>query len=206
MRQRVATSLGVAMSAALPLALATVPFVLACRPSTTHSSGDSLGTYAVQGTLVENGCGLALEAPSTVEFRVELSRNGTSLTWRMPGAPPVPGSLTAEGVLQLRTSTPVELWPADPENGIVGCTVSRIETIDGTMSLSGAPRDAAAQDDAGASMGDAGVRSVASFEATSRTEIVPVVGTVCSPALLVNGGNFPTLPCTVRYELVAAVD
>lgn len=188
---------------ALVLSIAVTPFALACRPGASAPSGDSLGTFTVQGALRESGCAPGLEPIDPIEFQVELSRTGGSLMWRMPGGRPVPGTIAADGDFHLRTMTQAEAWPADPDMGITGCTIAQVETIDGTLTMPPSPGDGgdAAQDDAL----DGGAPMVASLEATNRIEIVPVAGSDCSPLLLVNGGSFPSLPCAAGYELAGSL-
>ena len=192
---------------ALVTALASAPFTLACRPldGTGSSSGQSLGTFVVRGTLEENGCAPGLEPLDPIDFRVDLTRDRGTLGWRMPGGAPAMGRLEPDGAFRLRTSQEVEAWPADPVNGIRGCWLTQVETVEGT--LVGLPPEGDASvaiADAGAPQGDGGVGTGAAFEAVNRIEIVPVAGSDCTPLLLVNGGSFPTLPCSARYELSGA--
>lgn len=202
MRHRVVAFLGIAC------ALAGAPFWLACRQvDGGGTTGESLGTFVVRGTLEENGCAPGLDPIDPLEFRVDLARDHGSLSWRMPGGAPALGRIEADGEFRLRTSQEVEAWPADPANEVRGCWLTQVETVEGTIvglpeAADGGLADGGAADGGAA---DAGVpqdeREDASFEAVNRIEIVPVAGSDCTPLLLVNGGSFPTLPCTARYEL-----
>jgi hypothetical protein len=195
---------------ALACSIAAMPLALACRPGAGGGgpSGDSLGTFLVHGALQESGCAPGLEPIDPIEFRVELSRTGGSLLWRMPGGQPVSGTIATDGDFHLRTMTQVEAWPADPDTGIPGCTIAQVETVDGTLTMAPSIADGgdAAQDELDAGASDGGATMTASLEATNRIEIVPVAGSDCSALLLVNGGSFPSLPCAARYELAGAVE
>ncbi|MDQ3036558.1 MAG: hypothetical protein M3Y87_29460 [Myxococcota bacterium] len=208
MRTRVATFLRGSVIAGAPLAMIVVPvalvalpLVLACRPSAPMPNGDSLGTFLVHGVLEESGCAPGLEPIDPLEFRVELTRTGRALTWRMPSGQPVSGSVTSDGEFHVRTMSQIQAWPADPETGTPGCTISQVETVDGMLVLPPDVSDGAIQAEL-----DAGAALDVSFEATNRIEIVPVSGSDCSALLQVNGGGFPSLPCGARYQLEGALD
>jgi hypothetical protein len=171
-----------------------LPFALGCRPLANGTGGEELGTFAVNAALVENGCAPGLSPIDPLEFRVTLSRSRNSLTWRTPGGAPAFGSLRDGGEFRIQRSLPVEAWPADPDQGIVGCSLSQVETIEGQLELPEAPHDGASQSS------DAGVIARAAFEGSHRIEIVPASGSDCSALLIVQGGDFPSLPCAARYE------
>lgn len=190
------------------LAPAAVPLALACTPSTPRPQGTPIGTFAVHGSLEDNGCRPGFEPLDPLQFSVELRRDAATIVWRTNGGQPVGGSLRDDGSFRLVSRGRTEAWPADPANGITGCSLDRIETVSGTLetgSLSDAGADAGVghPDDAGA-QGDAGPSSRAiAFHADDEIEIVPVLGTDCSALLISNGGSFPSLPCSATYRLEA---
>jgi hypothetical protein len=175
-------------------AMLAIPFTLGCRPLTDGNDSEALGTFVVNGVLVENGCAPGLSPINPLEFRVEISRNRNAVTWRIPGGAPAFGSLRSNGELRVQRTVTVEGWPADPDNGVVGCSLSQIETIEGTLELP-------AQSDGAVEMDDAGVMGQPSLEGSHRIEVVPVPGSDCSALLVLHGGSFPALPCAARYEL-----
>ena len=203
-------------------------FVGGCRP--VPLTGEDLGLFVVDGVLVENGCAPGLSPRNPLQFRVALRRDRGTLTWRVPDGAPAFGTVASDGAFRLRTETVVPAWPADPAAMVRGCSLQQVETVEGRLSsetlLDGGLSDAAivhdadvedaagASDDGGfeadaaaapsdAGRADAGVDRPVSFQASSRIELVPVLGSDCSALLLVQGGSFPTLPCTARYELTA---
>ncbi|WP_236606706.1 hypothetical protein [Sandaracinus amylolyticus] len=184
-------------------ALVGTPFVLACR-DVDSTSGTSIGSFEVHGTLDENGCAPGLDTIDPLEFRVDLARDHDTLTWRMQGGGPVFGTIEDDGEFRVRSSSETEAWPEDPVNGIRGCRLTQVETVEGTI------RDLPPASDGGVpdagTQGDGGAGARPSFEASHRIEVLPVVGSDCSPLLIVHGGSFPTLPCSALYELEADAD
>jgi hypothetical protein len=183
--------------------LALAPFALACRPP--RQSGEDLGTFLVVGTLETNACAPGLPTLDPVQFRIQLRRDASSLTWRIaPDGPPVMGVLRDDGTFRVRSDTPVRAWPADPANGVVGCTLVQSEIVEGSFSSQPAV-DAGppAPGDAGA---DAGPPRPTSFAASHRIEVTLSAGSDCSRLLVANGGSFPSLPCAAEYQLEATRD
>ncbi len=176
-------------------AVLVLPFALGCRPLTNGTEAEELGTFVVNGALVENGCAGGLSPIDPLQFRVTLSRSHNSLTWRMPDGAPTFGVIRERGEFRIQSSIPVEAWAPDLDNGIVGCSLSQVETIEGRLELPEMKRDGAAPSN------DAGVDARARFEGSHRIEVVPMAGSDCSALLIIQGGEFPSLPCAARYEL-----
>jgi hypothetical protein len=192
------------MRSPIPALLALVSVVLAsltlaCRPF--PEPGEALGQYTIIGMLRDNTCAPGLDPIDPLEFRVDLWRDRGRLTWRLAGGRPVTGTLRDDGSFHLRTRLPVQAWPADPGQGIVGCTLEQIETIEGTIVLPASSGDAAVASKNGEDPADAGVGRPSTLTGENRIEIVPVAGSDCSPLLLSFGGSFPSLPCAARYVL-----
>lgn len=171
-------------------------FLSACAPRRA-SSGTDLGSFRVEGLLEENHCRPGFEPNDPLTFSVQLRREGGSILWRVGDGPPAGGPLREDGSFRLLARTPIEAWPADPANGVVGCALQRIETIHGTLVMESSA-------DAGIAPGapDAGGVRAISFSADHEIEIAPAGGD-CSALLLVHGGSFPALPCTALYRLSA---
>lgn len=167
-----------------------VALLLACAPQ--RQSGTSLGSFLVEGALQDNECRPGFEPIDPLSFSVQLRRDGTTLIWRIGDGPPAGGPLREDGTFRLVARTTVEAWPADPANGIVGCSIQRIETITGALVMESTAD--------GGLPGDAGAARAASFGADHEIEIAPGGGD-CSALLLVNGGTFPMLPCAALYRL-----
>lgn len=172
-------------------AVLALPFALGCRPLAANDENEELGTFVVRAALADNGCAPGLSPVDPLEFRVTLSRSRNSLTWRVPGGAPAFGSLRSTGELRIQRSIPIEAWPADPDQGIVGCSLSQVETIEGRLTTD---------------LADAGAVDGAELEGTHRIEVVPASGSDCSALLLIQGGQFPSLPCAARYDFVGEGD
>ncbi len=171
--------------------------IAGCRP--TKLAGESLGQFAVTGTLIETTCGQGHPAPASFSFYVELREEPGQSTgyWKLADGPLVTGSIDRHGVFRFESRQQVTGVEPDAANGVVGCVLERAEVVRAELT-EGSASDASAQVDGGA---DAGVESERPFEGETTVNVSPVVGSDCSPLLLPYGGAFPTLPCQIRYEL-----
>ncbi|MCA9531676.1 MAG: hypothetical protein KC543_16220 [Myxococcales bacterium] len=153
----------------------------ACNPD---PPGEPAGTYAVQGTLVENTCGPGVAAvPDPLSFNAELRVDPDGpVYWRRAGRPIVTGVAKGNAYqFQSRGSYPI--------SGVEQCTLS--ENNDLTFTVEGAE---AADRDAGAGAGTTlSGKLVTLFAASS--------GSDCRRLLAVNGGPWLALPCQVTYTL-----
>ena len=176
--------------------------------------GTQIGTYHVQGSLLENTCGdTALPAEASLDFQVEIRRLGPkSGLWILGGPPGTEGTLTEEGAFVfVRTSAYAAVAPetqadvirreepADYLSGAVlsetpnpGCAFSVEERVEGSVVLDAA--DAGALD--GGSLAPA-------LTATNKITVVPTLGSDCRAALAENGGPFYAFPCFSKYMLSA---
>lgn len=203
-------SLGLASLAVV----AALPFSAACRPPTNTPSAAG-EPWEVSGALRSNACAPGLDPIDPLVFGAEIRREGSLAYWRIGEQPWIGGTLDRTGRFHFTVRGDVELYPAthgtDPEldPGTPGCTVTMIETIDGTITDASPAdagtdvgADAAASNDAGTDVGPA--EASATFTATNRIELVPQVGSDCSRALSSAGGPFPSLPCAAEYALTGA--
>lgn len=211
-----------AISVLVPLAmLLALPFSLACRaPSTVPPPSTDPGTtYSITGALTENSCAPGFDPANPLVFTASFRNEGSIAYWRVGEQVWIPGTLGRDGDFHFTLRTDVEVYGPTPgtdpdlDPGAPGCVVTMVESIDGrfvevaTADAGGSGvRDAgvsdADQSDVGA--GDAGPRTIRVMDATHRIELVPFAGTECSRALLVNGGSFPTLPCSATYAMQGA--
>lgn len=180
----------------LPLA-ALVTLVVGCRP--VKLAGDPVGQYRVTGTLKSSTCGAGHPAPTTLTFYVELRAEPDSTRgyWKLPNGPLVAGDLD-DGEFRFEERTHVVAVPADPANNVAGCTLERVEVVDGELEGETLATDAGVTDRA-----DSGATDEEGFSGRTVIGITPVPGGNCTPLLSVYGGPFPVLPCEVRYELEA---
>lgn len=176
--------------------------------------GKPVGTFAIEGDLVENSCGTtALPAVDPLSFTVEIRDQDGVGTWIMT-PPGVTGRLSSEGAFRFEYTTrytaiepgmsmptpeePLDYLRIAPEPPRVqpGCALQITEVIAGRV------RRSTAQD-GGLKNGppdDAGLAR-ADLSADNTIEITPTFGSDCSPALISRGGAFSELPCRARYRL-----
>lgn len=141
-----------------------------------HQPGDALGAFAITGKLGDDSCGAdSLNAPSTWNFQVKLSREGSTLYW-LNGREAIVGDIDKSG--QFAFETHLDL-PLAPKRGAAkGCTIVRRDVASGTLASSSASLS--------------GKLSYA-YDATSDSECAEfVTGTNGAPLVL---------PCQMTYAL-----
>lgn len=194
---------------AAALALSLTPLTLlgtGCVPDESELPGEQIGQYSVQGALESNACGAGYEAPSQLYFHVELRRiEGTTIAyWRLSDAPVAQGTVSDE-VFRFVDRQEVVAIAAEPDIGVPGCVLERVETVELTLGGSdavdaGAPLDGGQTPEAGPAA-DAGAAMPDGFLGTTTVEVGIVPGSECSALLAIYGGPFPTLPCAMRFAL-----
>jgi hypothetical protein len=141
--------------------------------------GELLGTYAVEGSLIQSSCGEgALGSAERWDFDVKLSRFHEDLYW-INGREVIPGGLSSDGVT-FSFSTRVEGEVAPKRRGRAACVLSRSDSAKGTLSSN--------------------TLDVEGFEATLTFAYSAVEGSDCegwvgTPEAVV------TLPCAISYDL-----
>jgi hypothetical protein len=199
------------------VAVALLALAWGCNGGGTPS-GTLVGTYAVQGVLVENSCGQSgLPAAATLKFSVEIREDGGVGYWVQGKQGKNSGSLNAQGEFRfsvadtqvLSTMQPVQ-QPSDfttlqPDFDLQPkrtCAVTTRQTLSGSLRR----RQAA---DGGAvvalAASDAAVSSDTDLSAEQLIEVTPTVGSDCNTALAALGGNYLALPCDARYLLTGTL-
>lgn len=207
-----------AISVLVPLAtLLALPFSLACRaPDTVPPPSTDPGTpYHITGALTANSCAPGFDPVNPIVFTASFRNEGSIAYWRVGEQVWIPGTLGRDGDFHFTLRTDVEVYGPTPgtdpdlDPGSPGCVVTMVESIDGRFIE--VPAGDAGAADAGVSdaaqdpdAGDAGATTIRVMDATNRIELVPFAGTECSRALLVNGGSFPSLPCSATYTMEGA--
>ncbi len=201
-------------------ALIALPFSLACRaPNTVPPPSTDPGTqYRITGALTANSCAPGFDPVNPLVFTASFRNEGSIAYWRVGEQVWIPGTLGRDGDFHFTLRTDVQLYGPTPgtdpdlDPGTPGCVVTMVESIDGRfveLSTGDAGTTEAGLSDAGvsdggANAGDAGTGTIRVMDATNRIELVPFGGTDCSRALLVNGGSFPSLPCSATYTMEGA--
>ena len=174
-----------------PLVLLALP---ACGGGPNELAGEPVGQYMVQALLTSNECGTGHPAPPSLAFYVELRHlpGSTSGYWKLPDGPLVDGWLERNADFRFASAEELVALAPDPDFGYPGCNIERREVVAGTL-LAGS--DGAAED------GGVAAEAESSFSGGTTVTISPLPGGDCTPLLSVYGGVFPTLPCSIEYDL-----
>lgn len=208
------------MNRARPIVAVVLPSALlaagwaGCNP---EYPGDSLGGFRVHGDLVEQTCGVAVLMPNDpIDFRVELRRDGATMYWRRPGLPAMDGHYRErDGTFELSATSTFLLREAVPAEELGPCRITQQESIGGTLEVLADDADAdggAAPDatpevypDAGTGAdGDAGAPAPRyRWSGENAVTFSVAAGADCRDRIGADVGQFPTLPCRIRYDLEA---
>ncbi|MGF1467486.1 MAG: hypothetical protein ACFCGT_15280 [Sandaracinaceae bacterium] len=166
--------------------------------------GSSLGGFEVSALLEEDGCGTALEAPTSFAFQVEIVEVEGSLPpagyWRLPGRDPVLGTVEREGAFRFEERLR-QAMPADA-NGRV-CILERRDIVSGELGPTpstpadlgladaGVPNDASVAQDGGP--------APSPLVGTSTIRLIPEEPALCASWIRADG--FFALPCLVTFRL-----
>lgn len=173
----------------------------ACWDQGEEPPGELVGTFDAVGLMVEQSCGVAIPAPDPLDLQFELRKeDGGRAYWRRTG-----GSLFA-GIHQgnqysFQVSQSWMVVEPDRFRGYLGCSVTQRDVftfvVDETAIEDAA--DAGVAEDPGA---DAGIDpTLITLTGSQTTDIVPLTGSDCTPAVAALGGPFLALPCRVEYVL-----
>jgi hypothetical protein len=196
---------------------AAVAIICGCQRQ-GKSVGELVGTYAIDGALVENTCGMmALPTVNPLNFQVEVRQSGRVGYWQLEKRPAQAGSLEDDGSFLFRseqttlvgrsTSARNDLEPTDftslaPDFDLQtkNCLMTVRETIEGklTHSLLGNPFDAGADVDAGDRERSRNAKDLTGYD---KIEVSATSESDCSASLAALGGPFLALPCSARYDL-----
>ncbi len=156
----------------------------ACDPATT-SSGDLVGNFAINATLRSNTCAPGYNPTPTTSFAASVHVSGANATWSASGAS-VTGTATSNSIHVVATSS------MEPYSG---CVIDQTETIDATYVET--PTDSGTP--------DAGTHS-ATISGTDTITRSTSSGPPCADILVVNGGIYPTLPCSATFDFTGATN
>lgn len=190
--------------------------LLGCWGQTEEPPGEAVGSFNAVGFMVEQSCGTAIPAPDPLDLIFELrSESNGRAYWRRQG-----GSLFAgvekDGEFTFQVSQSWMVIQPDRFRGYVGCSVTQrdvftfeVETLEPEVDADAGVEDGGVADagaaDAGVddeSASDAGVEpTLLTLRGSQTTEIVPLTGSDCTPAVAALGGPFLSLPCRVEYVL-----
>ena len=190
--------------------------LLGCWGQTEEPPGEPVGTFNAVGFMVEQSCGAAIPAPDplALDFELRSESNGRAY-WRKQGGAMFAG-VEKDGEFTFQVSQSWMVIQPDRFRGYVGCSVTQrdvfsfvVEPVELGLEADAGVEDGGVEDggvdDAGVdeeSRADAGVEpTLLTLTGSQTTEITPLTGSDCTPAVAALGGPFLSLPCRVEYVL-----
>ena len=180
-------------------------FALGCWDQGEEPPGEPVGTFEATGLMVEQSCGSAIPAPDPLELTFDLRREaGGRAYWRQHGGPLFAG-VEKNGQYTFQVSQSWVVIEPDRFRGYVGCSVTQrdvftfqVDEVEVDMEL-----DAGVDEELDFESGaDAGVDPILmNLSGSQTTEIVPLSGSDCTPAVAALNGPFLSLPCRIEYVL-----
>ena len=152
-----------------------------CWDKGEAETGELVGEFEVGGALVEQSCGDAMDASDRIEidFALSVDEDATGRAYMDASGSAFVGTVD-DDEYEFQVS---ESWTViQSSTGYEGCYVTQHDVF---YVLVETPDDATA-------------RTISGYQ---MTEIEPIAGSDCSPALSVSGGAFLALPCRVEYVL-----
>jgi hypothetical protein len=180
--------------------------LLGCWGQTEEPPGEPVGTFNAVGFMVEQSCGAAIPAPDPLDLDFELrSESNGRAYWRKLGGAMFAG-VEKDGEFTFQVSQSWMVVQPDRFRGYVGCSVTQrdvftfvVEPVEVGVEADAGVEDAGVED-GGAE--DAGVEpTLLALTGSQTTEITPLAGSDCTPAVAALGGPFLSLPCRVEYVL-----
>lgn len=172
-----------------------------CWGQDEEPPGELVGSFQAVGLMVEQSCGAAIPAPDPLALKFDLrSESNGRAYWQSWGGGLFAGIENGDSYT-FQTSKSWMVVEPDRFRGYVGCSVTQrdVFTFEVDVPEIAADEDAGVDDDAGV---DAGIDpTLISITGSQTTEIVPLTGSDCTPAVAALGGPFLSLPCRVEYVL-----
>jgi len=175
--------------------------------------GEVVGSFEAEGLIVEQSCGAAIPSPDPLELSFELrSESNGRAYWRRQGGSMFAGT-EKDGQYTFQVSQSWMVIDPDRFHGYAGCSVTQRDVFTFVVDAPEAASEGdAGVEDAGMSVEDAGVEeepgsdagidpALVTLTGSQTTEITPLTGSDCTPAVAALGGPFLALPCRIEYVL-----
>lgn len=198
------------------ISLSLVALASGCWGGAEEPPGELVGSFEAVGLMVEHSCGAAVPAadPLRVTFDLRTESNGRAYWYQSDGS--VFAGVERDDEYSFQASRSWMVIEPDRFRGYVGCSVTQrdvftfeldapeLETTEADAGVDDAGVEDAGVEDAGVE--DAGVDelfdpSLTTINGSQTTEIIPLAGSDCTPAVAAVGGPFLSLPCRVEYVL-----
>jgi hypothetical protein len=154
--------------------------------------------------MVEQSCGSAVPAPDPLELTFDLRSEPPGRAYYLRRNGPLFAGVEKDGEYQFKVSQSWTVIEPDRFRGYPGCSVTQqdvfsfeVDTVDAGME-----GDAGVGDSSDADAG--GDPALMTLSGSQTTDIVPLTGSDCTPAVAAAGGPFLALPCRVEYVLTGS--
>lgn len=178
--------------------------IAACWGGDDERPGQPVGVFEASGLMVEQSCGSAIPAADPLELDFELRNEaGGRAYWQSPGGPLFAG-IQNDDEYTFTVSRSWTVIQPDRFRGYVGCSVTQRDTFRVLID------EVADETDQTEDVTDEAVEETTPTPAlyavsgSQMTEIVPLSGSNCTPAVTALGGPFLALPCRVEYVLTGS--
>jgi hypothetical protein len=180
-------------------ALALLTWTAACWGQGEEPPGEPVGDFEASGLMVEQSCGGVIPAPDPLELDFQLRREtGGRAYWQGSGGPTYAG-VERDGEYSFTVSQSYNVIPADRFRGYAGCSVTQRDLFTFVVEeVVEEPEDKQDEETESPTSLEPALLSLSGLQAT---EIEPVSGSDCTPAVAAGGGAFLALPCRVAYVL-----
>jgi len=173
-------------------------FLAACWGGGDERPGEAVGVFEASGLMVEQSCGSAIPAPDPLDLDFELrNEEGGRAYYQSPGGPIFAGVQTGNSY----TFTVSRSWTViepDRFRGYVGCSVTQRDTFSFLVDEA-EEEEAEVADDS-----TAPTPALYGLSGSQTTEITPLAGADCTPAVVALGGPFLSMPCRIEYVLTGS--
>lgn len=186
------------------LLLASISLALGCWPQGDDElPGEVIGQFEAVGLMVEQSCGAGVPAqdPLELSFELRLEENGRAY-YRLPTGTAFAGT-GSNGEYTFQVSQSWMVIEPDQFRGFAGCSVTQRDIftfiIDEPEVDPGVDAGVPAEDaDGEPAMIDP---TLVKLTGSQSTDVTPLTGSDCRPAVAAVGGPFLALPCRVEYVL-----
>ncbi len=172
--------------------------VCACWGQGEDPPGEAVGSFEATGLMVEQSCGSAIPAPDPLDLSFDLrEEDGGRAYWFRQGQ--MFAGIQKDGQYTFTVSQSWMVVEPDRFRGYAGCSVTQRDTFTFLV-------EEIENDDTEVEVGaDAGASpALLSLSGSQTTEIDPLSGSDCRPAVVAYGGSFLSMPCRVEYVLTGS--
>lgn len=165
--------------------------------------GEIVGQFEVVGLMVEQSCGAGIPAPDPLDlsFELRLEENGRAF-YRQPSGAVFAGT-GADGVYTFQVSQSWMAVQPDQFRGYAGCSVTQRDVF--TFVVEEPEIDPTTDGGVESQEADGGETEIdptlVKLKGAQSTDVTPLSGSNCGPAIVAFGGPFLALPCRVEYVL-----